>query len=355
MIVLDNIIFDLQPYGGISTIWESLVLQAKKYDDLRFTFLQSASAAQRLANLGANNVNMLEEKGHALIRRWRRPRLPRDAVVFHSSYFRISKSKTVRNVVTVHDCVSERFDPWIRRALHVMKKVEALRRAAVIIAVSENTKNDLLRYYPWVEPEKIIIIHNGIDLRFFSSEHSNRVATCAGPYVLYVGRRNRHKNFELALKLIGTSTARELGLRLCVVGLTGGTKRELQIAESLGIARSVEFRTGVDKEELRSLYHAAFALFYPSYYEGFGIPPVEAMACGCPVITSKRSSIPEVVGDAGLLISPDDVREAEWALGQVSDSERRGGIVARGYARVKSFSDVKMAEATFGVYRALVD
>jgi mannosyltransferase len=354
MVVLDNIVFDLQRYGGISSIWGSIIKAAVNSKDLSFKFMQSPRHSKKATELCIEQKDIIEDVGNVFFRRWARPAVEQKATVFHSSYFRISSSKHVANVVTVHDCVSERFDSIVRRSLHLKLKKAALRSADIIVAVSENTKSDILTFYPWIDPAKLEVVYNGIDLDFFKpnlAAMNNR--TSDAPFLLYVGGRNRHKNSELSLALLSTATAKELGLILCVVGAGRFSRKEMRAIVRVGVVDRVVYFPNVGREKLRTLYQKAFALIYPSFYEGFGIPPIEAIACGCPVLCSDRASIPEVVGDAGVYFSPEDVASAEQALCKIAESAVRSRLVATGLGRAKVFSDTRMAEQTLNVYRML--
>lgn len=167
MIVLDNIIFELQSFGGISSVWRNILKEAVAHPDMDIRFLQARGQRVEFAGARGKTVPVIEESGPLLWRRFKPLRLTQAPRVFHSSYFRVNETKFTRNVVTVHDCVAEKFDSGMRRALHLFQKRRALRQAASVITVSQNTKDDLLKFYPWIEPDKVRVIHNGIDLEFF--------------------------------------------------------------------------------------------------------------------------------------------------------------------------------------------
>lgn len=348
-IILDNLIFDLQPYGGITSIWEAIIRGVAGAEDLEVLYLQAGRHKARLAALVGSGMKTLDDSGLTLLRRFQNPRLPVGARLFHSSYFRVAANPEVRNFVTVHDCIAERFDHGPRRLLHLAQKKNALRRAAKVIAVSENTRRDLLSFYPWLASERIAVIRNGIDLSFFTPSPARR-----GRALLYVGGRYKHKNFRCALEILATLVARDAGLHLDVVGGGPVNKRELAMINELGLIGRVRFLGPLTNENLRAAYRTAFSLVYPSLYEGFGIPPLEAMACGCPVICSNASSLPEVVGSAAAMFSPDDLDSARDALVRILDAEEREKLVAAGVEQASTFSNERMVRETLDLYRSML-
>ena len=347
-VILDNLIFDLQPHGGITSIWEAVVRGAARSTDIEAGFFQRSCHDDRLQALAGLDVKAIHEGGPVFLNRFRTVQVPSGTQVFHSSYFRVASDASTRNVVTVHDCITERFDRGLRRLLHVAQKTRSLRRAYSVICVSNNTRQDLLNFYPWLNPHRVSVVHNGIDLNYFTPAGRRRNSS-----LLYVGARNAHKNFRLALDLVATETARSLDLRLQVVGGTPLTDEEQALIADLAITDRVHTLGALSRDGVREAYRTSYALIYPSLYEGFGIPPLEAMACGCPVLCSNASSLPEVVGEAAELFDPLSVESAESALARLSNDHRRAELTRRGYGRVASFSHELMVEKTLSIYRAL--
>lgn len=345
-LVLDNLVFDLQPHGGITSIWEAILRGAAVADDLDISFLQASRHNARLAALVGPDRKRLDDTGSTLLRRFRRPRLPVDTKLFHSSYFRIAAGRDVRNIVTVHDCVAEKYDRGMRRVLHLAQKKIAIRNAHTVICVSASTRRDLLQLYPWLTPERVTVVHNGIDLDYFTPDKTKR-----GKALLYVGARAIHKNFGLVLDLLAGSVASGMGLSLEVLGGGAPTSAERKRIVQLDIADRIHFLGPQALDGVRSAYRRAFALVYPSFYEGFGIPPLEAMASGCPVLCSDRSSLPEVVGDAALSFDPMNLDAAEEALRKVSEDQTRNRLIQAGLARAAQFSSKTMVKNTIEVYR----
>ncbi|MDR3710541.1 MAG: glycosyltransferase family 1 protein [Capsulimonadaceae bacterium] len=238
----------------------------------------------------------------------------------------------------------------------------SIRRAAAVIGVSESTRNDILTYYPGTPPEKVHAIYNGIESRYrprtvIEQDLDRDVAkvryTLDKPFVLCVGLLQPRKNVPLLLRAF-TRARNAAGLPhvLAVAGRRGWLAKETEnaIAEA---GDAVVFLGYVPDDDLPSLYGTADALAFPSLYEGFGLPVAEAMACGCPVICGNTSSLPEVAGDAAILVSPTD--EGAWtqALTRLLTSpELRRSLGARGIEQARRFSWRTAAEQTLAVYEA---
>jgi glycosyltransferase involved in cell wall biosynthesis len=348
-IVLDNLIFDLQPHGGITSIWEAILHEAAEADDLDCAFLQASRHDGRLASLIGSEQKRLVDNGPTFLRRFRNPRLPVETKLFHSSYFRVCRNSGVRNIVTVHDCITEKFDRGVRRHTHLAQKRRALRCADCIICVSNNTRNDLLSYYPWLDPKRLVVIHNGIDLNFFTPGNTKKTNS-----LLYVGARSIHKNFALALELIAFEVANGSNRVLDVIGGGPATQEETAKIRKFSLTQRVRFLGSLSREQLLNAYRQADALIYPSFYEGFGIPPLEAMACGCPVLCSNRSSLPEVVGDAALLFEPEQAKQATRVLNQLDQPGTRDNMINRGLRHVAQFDQAIMTEKTLNQYRKVM-
>ena len=345
-IILDNLIFDLQPHGGITSIWAPIV-QGAVAAGLNLGLVQGRGHEDALKRLGAGDAAVFSERGSVLRRRFRKVAVPQGCRVFHSSYFRIAANPATKNIITVHDCIAEQFDKGPRRFLHLAQKKRALKHAERVVAVSENTRKDLLRFYPWLDPARIVVIHNGIDLGYFTPSDAPKRKV-----LLYVGARAVHKNFALALRLLASTPAQGLTLELCGGGAL--SRGEQALISKLGLEDRVRALGAVPQGALRRAYQTGFALIYPSYYEGFGIPPLEAMACGCPVLASNRSSLPEVVGTAALSFDPARLEQAQQALLALGNVAARQRLVVQGLQRAKLFSHTRMVASYVALYQELI-
>lgn len=259
-------------------------------------------------------------------------------------------------IVTVHDLVRFyiRFDPeTVRERIWLKLDIMGVKRATHIIAVSQHTRNDLIRYMK-IPESRITVIYNGIDRSIFKP-YDVKLRLLDKPYILYVGSERPRKNLGRLFEAFAILKEEFPDLKLLKVGPVGRYDTYRRDSEKklvrLGITRDVGFIDYVSEQDLVSYYCSAALLAYPSLYEGFGLPPLEAMACGCPVVTSNASSIPEVVGDAGILVDPYNVQALAQAMKRVlTDSKLRDDMVRKGFEQSKKFSWEKAAEQHQQVY-----
>ena len=276
-----------------------------------------------------------------------------DADIVHETYFSVKPvGKAKRRVVTVYDMIHELFAEEFPDA----KLVTAAKRAAVdradhVICISENTQRDLVRLFG-IDPARTSAVHLGHSLNAATNDvtvqHDENE-----PSLLYVGGRGGYKNFRTLLQAYASSpTLRESKL----IAFGGGPflPAEQDEIERLGVADRVSFESGSD-QALAARYRSAAAFVYPSLYEGFGLPPLEAMSHGCPVVCSDAGPIPEVVGDAGIYFDPNSVEDLRTALERVvTTAALRADLRKRGSDRLAVFSWEKCAAETAQIYRELV-
>mgnify|MGYP001812763523 CR=1 FL=1 len=256
-------------------------------------------------------------------------------------------------VTTVHDMIHELYpDNFLAIDRTPEFKQRAVENADLVICVSENTRSDLVRM-TGLDAGKAVVVHHGAD--HLGAEPRPRPELKDKPYLLYVGSRAGYKNFSCLLEAF--TGEQYLWKNWDLVCFGGGpmTPTELsQILEAAAPSANVIQVDGGDAT-LCALYQHAAAFVYPSMYEGFGIPPLEAMSQGCPVISSNVSSMPEVLGNAAEFFPPDDSRALKESIMIVlSDEHRREELVSRGSAHVKEFTWQKCAEQTLAAYRQAV-
>lgn len=284
--------------------------------------------------------------------------------LFHAPHYVVSPLTTCPVVVTIHDCIHLRFPQYLpSRMAHLYARTFmsiSARRARRIITVSEASKTDI-QHYLHVAASKIEVIHNGLDARFLTPPSEDDIARVRqrfllnAPFILYAGNIKPHKNVDrlieafaqlrrdgyqdLKLLIIGDELSKYPGLR--------------RLVHRHHLHPHVRFFGFVPDATLAVLYKLASIFVFPSLFEGFGFPPLEAMASGTPVITSNVSSLPEVVGDAAVLVDPLDPAAIAAAMARVlSDTTLRRDLIARGYARARTFSWTDAAARTREVYQA---
>jgi glycosyltransferase involved in cell wall biosynthesis len=274
------------------------------------------------------------------------------ADISHETYHhfrRIAPSKS-RIVITVYDMIHEFFrvgdlHEYVRRNL-----TAAVARADSIICISESTRRDLLRFYPDVG-DRAVVSHFGFD-PIMGMEAGER--PYQRPYLLYVGMRwNMYKNFHGLVEAYRSSPQLRSTFDLVFVGGGPFTGEERELLEAAGIADRAVQRSADDGALWRYYRHAS-AFVYPSLYEGFGIPPLEAMAADCPVVAMHVSSMPEVCGDAAEYAYPDQPGSLQAAIEKVVFSDRADALREAGRDRLKLFSWRKCAQEHADIYRGLV-
>ena len=275
----------------------------------------------------------------------------------HASVFIRFKQKYI---CTVHDLTPLLFPEHHvlgRPLIFRMMFLTTLKNADGIIADSESTRKDILKYIN-IPQGKITVIYPGVDYERYKPLSKKEVQVINEkyafefPYILYIGTLEPRKNIPFLIEAFHAIKKTGIKHKLVIVGRKGWKYKEIfEIVERLGLQKDIIFTGYVPAEDLPKFYNAADLFVYPSLYEGFGLPPLEAMACGTPVITSNTSSLPEVVGDAGIMVGPYDVSKlADAMLKVLKDEGLRQDMIGRGLERAKLFSWEKTARETLRVY-----
>ncbi len=353
---VDNIVFQLQKAGGISVYWAEHARRLMR-SGADATFIEQHGPCGNIfrEELALDKGRILYEKRLPLrLLRY----LPLQAKIrgmslFHSSYYRVCRQRDVVNVVTVYDFIYERFNSGLKKLVHAVQKRYALEHADGIICISENTRADLLHFYPWAGEKEVRVIHTGAGDDYFPLEQGGGGCIPGGPvpgkYILYVGARDGYKNFAAAVAVLGLLPDYDL----VMVGGGALSATETRDLEA-GLAGRYRHLGSPDNRELNLLYNNAVCLFYPSSYEGFGIPLVEAMRAGCPVVATGASSIPEVVGSAGVLVDPRDAQGTADRIRGLEDASLRRAIIAAGFDQARKFSWDRCFDETMGFYEQLL-
>lgn len=347
-LLYDNLVYSLQKYGGISTYWYELSTRFLKADDIDIRFFETG---QEINNICRSKLNISPDqvinsnRGGIQIERFLRLHSDTKAPhIFHSSYFRLpSKKSSLKTVCTVHDFIHDLYFSGPRVWLHNMMKSKAINESDIIITVSENTKNDLLKFYPKVNPANVKMIYNGVSDSFRVLENLSQTSR---PYFLYVGIRDDYKNFKFAVEL--ANDHREYDLYIVGPKLT---KKEIHELDHMLPGR-YKSMTAINEASLNELYNNAFCLLYPSEYEGFGIPILEAMRAGCPFIALNKSAVPEVAGNAGVLIHATDLDAGREAVDKIV--KNRTQMINLGLLQSEKFSWDSCFEQTEKIYKSLL-
>lgn len=273
----------------------------------------------------------------------------------------IIRNPYLKTVVTVHDLGSEYLPKMHqfkqRLYLGLMQRMQ-LKTAAKIIAVSQATKKDLVEKIG-IEAKKIKVIYEGYNTELFKMVNSDILVNTlrqygleSMQYFLFVGTIQPRKNLErltLAFNYLINQTAS--ADKLVIVGSKGWLSDEIyRLPERLGIKERVRFLGYVPDRDMPALYSGAIALAYPSLFEGFGLPILEAQACGCPVLTSNVSSMPEVAGQSAVLVDPYNIDDIVRGMGKIVSKGQRGKIIKQGAENIKRFSWEKCASQTLKVF-----
>jgi mannosyltransferase len=343
---LDGVIFGLQTYGGISNYWGRLLRQMDAQANIESQMLLPKHI--RYAEYDSKwhtNSSIRKEVLPTRLARYLDVMDNRPCDVFHSSYFRVPTSRSTKYVVTVYDFIYERYRHGLARWVHSIQKIRSIRRADAVICISEATRDDVLRYVPGVDPERLHVVYLGVDQNTYFPVQTATVEKLQN-MVLYVGQRGGYKRFDLAVESLAQCPQLSLG----IVGPIPSPS-EVELLESRLHGRWHSFGP-VSSARLRELYSTVFAFIFPSDYEGFGLPILEAMACGCPVVASHRSSLPEVGGQAAFYAHEQRPEAFAAALTKLQKSEsERDKAIAFGMKHAKGFSWERTFEETLAIYR----
>jgi glycosyltransferase involved in cell wall biosynthesis len=288
-----------------------------------------------------------------------------DAEITHFMNYHVPPGVKGKVVTTIHDMAYKAYPETLNsRTLHMLKLSmdRSCRRADIIITVSNFSKDEIVKYLG-VSADKIVVVPNGVDLSKFHPNYSlDEVKSVkskygiTGDYFLYLGTLEPRKNIERLIKAYGLLKKR-LGTvpNLVIAGKKGWLYDPIfDVVNTLNLNSDVIFTGYADEKDVPVLMNGAAVFVFPSLYEGFGLPPLEAMACGTPVITSNTASLPEVVGDAALLVDPYSVESIADAMESLLlDPALRAELKDKGLKRASMFTWEKSADIILEVYEQL--
>jgi len=366
-LVYDYQIFWQQQYGGISRYFYDLATQISEYEQFNVKILAGLHVNEYLKQIKPELVlgaavpkvpkagNVLKQLNKYFSKAWLSTNPPD---IIHETFYAVhgvAPKKSV-TVLTVYDFIHEKFD--LENPVNSVKAA-AIRRADHLICISENTKKDLLEIFD-LELDKVSVVYEGIGLadsvkNRSQTETNLSASSLQAPYILFVGHRSGYKNFERFLKAIATSSTLLKDFKIVCFGSVPLQREEMKFANSLGISEDNLLWFSGDDSLLESFYRGASALVFPSLYEGFGNPPLEAMSAGCPVICSNTSSMPEVSENAAEYFDPYEVESIMTAMEKVLYSQEKAeDMINRGRERAKLFTLDKCAEQIRDIYLSLV-
>lgn len=330
-IQFDGIIYALQSFGGASVYWSNIVSRVRSDSRFRTNELRPSRMARWVP------VNS-------------------QADVFHSSHFRTTFLSSAAIATTVHDLTYElgMLGHGLKSNVNILERRRSYFNANAIICISDNTKSDLLSIYPSLEGRcPIHVIYHGFNVPNFSAQKLPASLSLRS-YILYVGGRKNYKNFELALNGFVESGVWRDGVKLVCTG-SSFTEQELERFRQMGVAHALVSVGLVSDELLFCLYENAHCLLYTSRYEGFGLPLIEAMSVGCPVVGANVSCIPEIVGSAGVLVDAESPDQVARAIVDLQDPDIRHTYVTAGLARASKFSWDTSASKHMDVYTSIAN
>ena len=360
-VALDEQIFAIQPFGGISRL-----------------FYEKASAFVRDSSLGVSveplNAPVINEyllgdpelsaalgatrspgAYMALARYFVRSHRTSVVDVVHNTFYLprgLGGHLGAKRVVTVYDMIPELLPQTRRRMDFLTEKHKYVQQADHVVCISESTRNDLLRVYPDIHAP-VTIAYPGV-----GSQFNPEAPTFSGlpePYVLHVGNRGSYKDGETLFRAFATISAEFPEVTLFLVGGGSLSKTEREMCASLGIIDRIEQRS-IHDSDMPSVYVQALVTVFPSRYEGFGLPAVEALACGCPLVLADTSSLPEVGGEAAHYFPPGDDRALAEILRSLPESESlRTSMRQLGFKQAAKFTWHGYAEANARAYQAALE
>ena len=354
-ILFDHQIFLLQKYGGISSYYLNLVseLTKQEHNTKIITPLYISNVLNKLKDKNiviGKKINQIPRFTTKIITKFNDLFFEyyvqkfKPQIVHYTYYNKIFNFSNTKKIITVYDLIHEK----LYNKKNVKKK--SLDIVDHVICISKNTQNELIDYYK-IEKNKTSVVYLASKFRYNKNELLHNKSD---PYLLFVGERFGYKNFESFIKSISRSKLLKNKIKIICFGIFPFTEKELALFKSEKInLENINFLTG-DDNLLKDLYLNSTALIYPSLYEGFGLPIIEAMSLGCPVACSNSSSMTEVGGDAANYFNPNDIDSMTNSIEEVVFStEKRNILIEKGFLQNKKFSWSRCAIETLEAYNSV--
>lgn len=350
---------------GIGTYIQNLMLQFDNDNSLRYTVIAEPGSIETIRHRHRAEVIGNSSGKYSLGELFSVSRQINNAKVdlFHSPHYTQPYNLKCKSVVTVHDLIHLRFPEYFSLAQRTYARLmirHACTASDLVIVDSDFTKSELLDQFS-IKPEKIRTVHLGVGGKFFAEKDDRSVQqfrakhNITKPYILYTGNAKPHKNIGVLIRAFAQMrNAKEYVLVFSGEG-TANVPELIRLAEETGCRNAIIDVGRLPEDDLVNAYQDARCVVLPSLYEGFGLPVVEAMAARTPVIGARAASIPEVMGDGGLLFDPSSPDDLTDKLQRVLDDDTlRASLVAKGTERVKQFSWEVCAAQTLRLYREVL-
>lgn len=371
-ILFDPQIFYVQKFGGISRYYTEIFSLLREHKDvntvLPLCYSENAYAVEnslltenRFMQLLFTSASVLNISTRTLQKKRATALLNKtissfDFDLFIPTYFDpyfLSFINKKPFVLTVYDMIHELFpEYYVHESLSIVKdKLLLMEKATMIIAVSHNTKKDILQLYPHIDASKIEVIYHGSSIAIDKEAKVQLPAE----YILFVGERANYKNFHFLLNAIAELLTSNPHLHLVCAGGGKFKKEELHLFKKMGLEKQI-IQQSFKENELGLYYAGAICFVFPSLYEGFGIPVLESMACGCPVLLGHHSSFPEVAGDAGVYVNLNSAEDLKSKIQlMLSNSSVRQEFSKKSLERAKMFTWSHAAAQCFEVYKKAIE
>ena len=356
-VVFDNKAYYIQKFGGVSVLFKELHKRALKDETLNCKFIEYGSGGnsyQESLHIPGNLIIQKSPKFFGLKRLFPVKVNERESFIFHSTYFSYSSNPRAINVNTILDFIEAQVGNGRGSGFRSAFQGYIIKKTDMNVCISNSTKRDLLSLYPDVSEENVSVIHLSASDSYRVIEKGNiELPFPAKSYLIYVGARAKRKNYHLLRDIIGQT---DYNLVIAGSKLSDEERQELEVYIPASRYVSLDY---TEDERLNELYNNAAALIYPSSYEGFGIPVLEAQQAGCPVIALNTSSIPEVIssnpGSCPLLMQKDTKEELLSKIWLLSDKDLVKQVVVDGLENAKRFSWDKTYEEYRKLYESLIN
>jgi glycosyltransferase involved in cell wall biosynthesis len=367
-LLYDHSIFRLQRYGGISRYFYELITRLSSKEDVGINLFEGFHINEYCLSHHKNDFSLyngykvpeIKYIGYTfeiINKIWFNKIYSKsDFDIYHPTYYRKDLNKFNKSpiVLTVYDMIHELYSNQFWNSKWVIQaKRSSIDSADAVICISENTRKDLIRIYN-VPENKVKVVHLASSINLSKCLEFNDIKNkfnIKKPYILYVGDRFPYKNFSLLLDVYITNFSDKFNL-VCFGG-SGFNRNELKTIEEFNLFKKIIQVSGPDNL-LASLYKNAFCFVFPSLYEGFGIPLLEAMTMGCPVIASNTSSFPEVAGNAAILFDPGSKESLINAIYSLENNELREKFIKLGFEQEKKFGWEKTVNETLDIYKSII-